>query len=184
MPNPGTPKIEQNDSTNGPFDGVRANIHLAVSSARFLRAVPSAAIWRIMRFLGDGELTFLGNALESFGRALDPILAIIAFGRKLPDDLIGTAGGRTRNIARGKVHRRSNREFVLQRPLHHAKCRSHPRSRCAAGWKTLAYSTRHRKLASGIPTWQTGGFPIHFNKMDSFCRPRGKSCQGAKPAFF
>ena len=76
--------------------------------------------------LRDSELAFLGDPFKSLSRALNPILAIVALGRKLPDDLIGTGGGRTRNIARSKVHGRSNREFVLQRPLHHARCRPAP----------------------------------------------------------
>src|ERR1700728_3994806 len=53
--------------------------------------------------LGNVELTFLGHALESFGRVLDTVLAIVAVGRKLPDDLVGTAGGRTSDIAGRKV---------------------------------------------------------------------------------
>jgi hypothetical protein len=44
---------------------------------------------------GNGELTFLGHSLESFGRVLDPIRAIIAIGEKQPDDLIAAAGTRT-----------------------------------------------------------------------------------------
>jgi hypothetical protein len=43
---------------------------------------------------------------------------------------------------------------------------------------------RHRKLASGIPTWQTRVFSNFFNEIDGFYRLRGKSRQGAKLAFF
>src|SRR5581483_6958561 len=52
-----------------------------------------------------------------FGRALDAVLTIVPFGGKLTDHLIGAGRGRTRNVARRKVHGRSNRKFVLQRPL-------------------------------------------------------------------
>src|ERR1700687_4240251 len=69
---------------------------------------------------GNVELTFLGYPFESLGRVLDPILAVIAVGRKQPDHLIGAAGGRTRDIARSKIDSLSNGEFVLQRLLHHA----------------------------------------------------------------
>src|SRR6202521_6372563 len=67
------------------------------------------------------ELTFLGHPFESLGRALDPILAVIAVGREQSDHLIGAAGGRTGDIAGSKIDSLSNAEFVLQRPLHHAK---------------------------------------------------------------
>src|SRR5438270_12706018 len=70
---------------------------------------------------GNGELAFLGHPFESFGRALDPVLAVIAVGRQQTDHLVGAAGGRTGNIAGSKIHSLSNAEFVLQRPLHHAK---------------------------------------------------------------
>jgi hypothetical protein len=50
--------------------------------------------------------------------------------------------------------------------------------------KPLAYSMRRRKLASGIPTWQTGEFFIIFNAMERCCRFRRESRRGAKPAFF
>src|SRR6202790_4225731 len=71
--------------------------------------------------LGNVELTFLGHPLESLGRAFDPVLAVIAVGRKQPDHLIGAAGSRTRDIAGSKIDSLSNGEFVLQRLLHHAK---------------------------------------------------------------
>ena len=67
--------------------------------------------------LGNVELTFLGHALESLGRALDPVLAVIPVGRKQPDYLVGAAGGRTRDIAGSKIDSLSNGEFVLQRLL-------------------------------------------------------------------
>src|SRR5258707_10881838 len=66
---------------------------------------------------GNVELTFLGHPLKSFGRAFDPVLAVIPVGRKQPDHLIGAAGGRTRDIAGSKVNGLSNGEFVLQRLL-------------------------------------------------------------------
>src|SRR5438093_11521503 len=45
----------------------------------------------------QGELAFLGDALESFARALDAVLAIVPFGRQLTNDLVGAGGGRTRH---------------------------------------------------------------------------------------
>jgi hypothetical protein len=129
--------------------------------------LPAHAFRTIPVPLGNGELTLLGDPLKRFRRALDPVLAIVAFGRKLPDDLIGTAGGRTRDIARCKVHRRSNRVFVLQRPLHHAKS-PRPRlwSRCAAGWEPApAYSMTRDKLASDIRTWQMREFRWLFSTL-------------------
>ena len=67
--------------------------------------------------LGNVELTFLGHPLERLGRAFDPVLAVIAVGRKQPDHLIGAAGGRTRDIARSEIDGLSNGIFMLQRPL-------------------------------------------------------------------
>src|SRR5882757_6593545 len=90
----------------GPFDGRRTR---------------SAPPGRARYFSGNVELTFLGHPFESLGRVFDPILAVIAIGRKQPDHLIGSAGGRTRDIAGSKIDSLSNGEFVLQRPLHHAK---------------------------------------------------------------
>src|SRR5258708_2335414 len=88
----------------GPFDGGRKRI-------RRYRRYSS----------GNVELTFLGYPFKSLSRAFDPILAVIAIGRKQPDHLIGSARGRTRDIAGSKIDSLSNGEFVLQRPLHHAK---------------------------------------------------------------
>src|SRR5437879_13583484 len=67
-------------------------------------------------FSGNVELTFLGHPFESLGRAFDPILAVIAIGRKQPDHLIGAAGGRTRDIAGSKMDSISYGGWVLQRP--------------------------------------------------------------------
>src|SRR5215813_2830452 len=116
---------------------------------------------------GNDELTFLGDALERFRRAFDPILAIVAFSRQLPDHLIRTAGGRTRDVARRKVHGRSNREFVLQRPLHqHEFAASRLRSRARlAGKPVSAYSTWRDKLASDIRTWQMREFHWLFSTL-------------------
>src|ERR1700687_5991835 len=68
--------------------------------------------------LGNVELTFLGHPLESLGRAFDPVLAVIAVGRKQPDHLIGAAGSWTRDIGGSNIDGLSNGEFVFQRPLH------------------------------------------------------------------
>jgi hypothetical protein len=70
---------------------------------------------------GEVELTFLRHPFESLGRILDPVLAVIAIGREQLDHLIGAAGARTGNIAGSEIDRLSNGEFMLQRPLHHAK---------------------------------------------------------------
>src|ERR1700723_2841520 len=69
----------------------------------------------------DVELTFLGYPFESFGRTLDPVLAIVAIGRQQPDHLVGAAGGRSGDIAGSEIDGLSNSKFVLQRPLHHAR---------------------------------------------------------------
>src|SRR5882757_2114104 len=65
---------------------------------------------------GDVELTFLGDPFESLGRVFDPVLAVIAVGRKQTDHLIGAAGGRTGDIAGSEIDGLSNGELVLQRP--------------------------------------------------------------------
>jgi hypothetical protein len=70
---------------------------------------------------GNRELTFLGYSFERLGRALDPVLTVISVGRKQTDHLIGSARGRTCDIAGGKVDGLSNPVFMTQRPLHHAK---------------------------------------------------------------
>src|SRR5215472_13275958 len=85
----------------------------AVRVTRSRRAQPRA--------LGGGELAFPGDPLESFGRALDPVLAVVTFGRKLADHLIGATRGRTRDVARGEIDGRPNWILVHQRPLHHRK---------------------------------------------------------------
>ena len=90
----------------GPFDGVRDKIDCK-----------RPRNW----LLGNDELAFLGDPLESFRRTLDPVLAVVALSRKLADHLIGAARGGPRNVARGKVDGRSDRKLVLQRPLHHTK---------------------------------------------------------------
>src|ERR1700733_12013310 len=59
---------------------------------------------------GNSELTFLGHPLESLGRIFDAILTVIAFGWEQPDHLIGAAGGRSRDIAGGKIDGLSNGE--------------------------------------------------------------------------
>src|SRR3979490_558088 len=96
----------------GPFDDERSGIRFARAGGQLLRT---------QSLLGNVELTFLGHPFESLGRTLDPILAVVAVGREQPDHLIGAASGRTRNIAGSKIDSLSNGEFVLKRPLHHAK---------------------------------------------------------------
>ena len=103
---------------------------------------------------GDVELTFLGYPFESLGRIFNSILTVITVGRKQPDHLISAAGGRTGDIAGSKIDSFSNGIFVLQRPLHHAKRRPCPRSRCNGRLKTpgAAYITGPITLASYIRT--------------------------------
>ena len=91
----------------GPFDGGRNRNRFARRQARDRS--------------GDVELTFLGYPFESLGRALDPVLAIVAVSRQQPDHLIGAAGGRTGDIAGCEIDGLSNGKLVLQRPLHHAR---------------------------------------------------------------
>src|SRR5262245_38376525 len=67
---------------------------------------------------GKGELAFLCDPLERFARTLDAILAVVPFGRQQADHLVGAGGSRTRHVARSEIDSRSNRELVLQRPLH------------------------------------------------------------------
>src|SRR4051794_13814788 len=69
------------------------------------------------RHSGDVELTLPGHPLERLGRTLDPVLAVVAVDRKQLDHPIGSAGGRTSNIAGSKKDGLSNGEFVLQHPL-------------------------------------------------------------------
>src|SRR2546430_15032604 len=70
---------------------------------------------------GNRELAFLGDPFESFGRAFDAILAVVAIGRQQPDHLIGAAGGRAGNVAGSKIDSLSNGVLMLQRPLHYAR---------------------------------------------------------------
>src|SRR5664279_4605421 len=90
----------------GPFDGGE---------------IETASPGRARDRSGDVELTFLGHPLESLGRVLDPVLAVVAVRRQQPDHLIGAAGGRTGDIAGSEIDGLSNGKFVLQRPLHHAR---------------------------------------------------------------
>ena len=91
----------------GPFDGDRGG----TPSAGCLRTTVS----------GNRELAFLGYPFESFGRAFDTILTVVAIGREQPDHLIGAAGGRTGNVAGSKINSLSNGVLMLQRPLHYAR---------------------------------------------------------------
>src|SRR5260370_34266792 len=95
----------------GPFHGGRSGIRFTSPRALSVRPrYPSA----------DVELAFLGHPFESLGRALDPVLAVVAVGRKQPDHLIGAARGRTRDMACSKTHALANGAFVVRRPLHPA----------------------------------------------------------------
>src|ERR1700678_2327558 len=67
------------------------------------------------------ELTFLGYTFERLGGAFDPVLAVVSVGRKQADHLVGSACGRTCNVAGGKIDGLSDPIFMAQRPLHYAK---------------------------------------------------------------
>src|SRR3974390_827537 len=103
---------------------------------------------------GNVELAFLGHTLEGFGRTLDPVLAVVAIGRKQTDHLVGTAGGRTRDIAGSEIDSLTNVVFVLQRPLHYARNVARPRGpACFSRLKNpRLYSTAPIPLASYIGT--------------------------------
>src|ERR1700761_5666329 len=94
-----------------------------------------------------GELAFPGDPLESFGRTLDAILGVVAFGGKLADHLIGSARGRTRDVARSEIDGRSDGILVRQRPSPSQKRRFAPWSRCEADWK------QGRSIACALADW-------------------------------
>src|SRR6201996_725706 len=101
---------------------------------------------------GDGELAFLCHPLEGLGRALDAILAVVAFGREQPDHLIGATGSRARHVAGSEIDSLSNGEFVLQRPLHHARTPAALTVPLAIG----RLKTPGNYVARGAPFW-----PVH-----------------------
>ena len=112
-------------------------------------------------FSGNGELTFLGNAFERLDRAFDPVLAVIAVGRKQPDHLIGAARGRTCDIAGRKIDSLTNVVFMLQRPLHHAKNVGPAHGPACVG----------RLKNSGCIAWGRSSWPVHQHmEMGLFCR--------------
>jgi len=119
---------------------------------------------------GNVELAFLGHPFESLRRAFDPILAVIAVGRKQPQHLIGPACGRPRDIARSEIYSLSNGEFMLQRPLHHAKTSDAPTVPLQRPTKRTPqpYSTVAAVLASHIGTRQIHLFCSYFSTI--FCR--------------
>src|SRR6266480_7995840 len=125
---------------------------------------------------GNVELTFLGHPFESLGRVLDPILAIIAVGRKQPDHFIGAAGGRTRDVARSKIDSLSDGKFVLQRPLHHARTpavltvplQQPTENPCGA------YITGPDALTSYIGTYQIRGFCRFFSAITALSATGGE----------
>jgi hypothetical protein len=77
------------------------------------------------RHSGNVELAFLGHPLERLGRALDSVLAVIAFRWKQPEHLIGAAGGRSCDVAGSKVDGLTDSKFVLQRLLPSRKNAGH-----------------------------------------------------------
>src|ERR1700761_6366898 len=101
---------------------------------------------------GNSELAFLRHAFESFGRAFDPVLAVIAFGRKQPDHLIGAGGGRTGHVAGGEIDGLSNGEFVLQRHLHHAR---------TPAALTVPLAVGRLKYPGELLAWRALVWPVH-----------------------
>src|SRR5260370_36837899 len=67
---------------------------------------PRALTVRSRYLSADVELTFLGHPFEGFSRALDPVLAVVAVGRKQANDLIGAAGAPPPNLAGVKTNGR------------------------------------------------------------------------------
>src|SRR5260221_4244597 len=93
----------------GPFHGERRNgtasaasLHTTLSGDRARLRRPQAA-QETASGSGDRELAFLGNPFEGFGRAFDPILAIVTIGRKQADHLIVAPGGRSCNVAGSNI---------------------------------------------------------------------------------
>jgi hypothetical protein len=105
---------------------------------------------------GERELTFLGDPFEGLGRALDPVLAVVAFRRQQADDFVRAAGSRARNVAGREQYARSNGEFVLQHPLHYSNnaCLAHGPTAMAGRKPSKLYSTHAAFLASLIRAWQ------------------------------
>src|SRR3954452_17925559 len=107
-------------------------------------------------FLGYVELAFLGHPLESVSRVFDPILTVVAIGRKQPDHLVSPARGRTGHVAGRKIDALTNVVFMLQRLLPSRKNvgRAHG-FRCNGLVQTRQlYSTAPIRLASYIDRWQ------------------------------
>src|SRR3954452_7679104 len=101
-------------------------------------------------------MAFLGHPPETFGRVFDPILTVVAVGRKQPDHLVSPARGRAGHVAGRKIDALTNVVFMLQRPLPSRKNvgRAHG-FRCNGLVQTCQlYSTGPIRLASYIGTWQ------------------------------
>src|ERR1700738_1337701 len=114
---------------------------------------------------GDVELAFLGDPFESLGRVFDPVLAVIAVGRKQTDHLIGAAGGRTGDIAGSEIDGLSNGELVLQRPS--------PRKNAgrAYGPANFGRLKPHHNLAQRRALWPvTSGYSKYANSAGSSVR--------------
>src|SRR5579863_7193060 len=109
--------------------------------------------------LGKRELAFLGDTFECFGRALDPVLAVVAIGRKQADHFIGPTRGRPRDIAGGKIDSLSNVIFMFQRPLHHAKRRP------AYGPARVGRLKNRGSIARAKTSWPA---PSPYHKEDIF----------------
>ncbi len=166
----GGSRNEWNTASRNPLAGACCLISGLPAKQRALTVQPdlialvgsSMVVWSIVQRAASGqrELAFPGNPLERFRRTLDPVLAIIAVAGQLTDHLISAARGRTRNIARSEVHGRSNREFVLQRPLHHTT----KVGRCCFGPVACGRLDNHpergiaRANANWPASWQHGKF--------------------------
>jgi hypothetical protein len=137
-------RFHRNGKGSGLYKNVSANPGLLTAG----EAEPASPAARHQS--GNVELTFLGYPFESFGRVLDPILAVVAVGRKQPEHLVGAAGGRTRDIAGSKIDGLSNGEFVFQRAFSIRKTQAMP---------TVPLASADRK-PGGYIAWRRCFWPV------------------------
>jgi hypothetical protein len=121
------------------------------AQARFMQDILQAepTHYGEVPFSGACELAFLGDTLESFGRAFDPVLKVVAIGGKQADHFVGAAGGWTCDVAGSEINGLSDDELVLQH-LNSIRKRefSSDRSAPAIQRRLRAYTTPDGILAS------------------------------------
>jgi len=123
-----------------PRNCVRATDRSSNWSCRPVRTA-TACTCRDGRLTSRGrQLAFPCNPFKGFRRAFDPILAVVVFRWELTDDLVGAAGSRTRDVARGEIDGRANGKLVFQRPLLLA-CRQEPLGPAARAGVSLINGT-------------------------------------------